>query len=465
MNWFLPVAVLIVSAPGALGATFDVKTFGATGDGQHKETAAIARAIDAAAKAGGGTVVVPPGRYLTGAVTLKSNVAFEVEAGATLLGSPDPEDYPLHDSVWGERQEYSSLIYADGAEHITLRGRGTIDGQGQNWWKRMGWPDRRKIAPEQRTAAERAELAKLANGRPHMIKLVRCKYVVIEGLHLINSAEWTVHPLLCEFVRIDGITIENPVPSPNTDGINPESCRNVQIMNSRIDVGDDCVTLKSGKDAAGRRVGRPDENITITNCVMLRGHGGVTIGSEMSGGVRNVVVSNCVFQGTDVGIRVKSQRGRGGVGGRTGGIERGDAGRGERVHAHQLLFGERQAGRPVSGGRGDAAVARFPLQQHYGARVQDRGPDHGAEGDADPEHHVHRRADSGADGDEDHQREGRQFPGRRNRGGDGRHGYGCGQCGNRPGEIARGAEVGRADPPWMARRACDRRAIRRAVLA
>ncbi len=174
----------------------------------------------------------------------------------------------------------------------------------------MGWPDRRKIAPEQRTAAERAELAKLEYGRPHLIKLVRSRFVVIEGLHLINSASWTVNPLLCEFVRIDGITIENPVPSPNTDGINPESCRNVQILNSRIDVGDDCVTLKSGKDEAGRRVGRPDENITITNCIMLKGHGAVTIGElEMSGGVRNVVVSKCVFQGTDNGIRVKSQQG------------------------------------------------------------------------------------------------------------------------------------------------------------
>jgi polygalacturonase len=118
---------------------------------------------------------------------------------------------------------------------------------------------------------------------------------------------------MCEFVTVDGVTIENPVPSPNTDGINPQSCRNVQIMNSRIDVGDDCVTLKSGINETGRKAGRPDENITITNCVMLRGHGGVTIGSEMSGGVRNVVVSNCIFQGTDVGIRVKSQRGRGGV--------------------------------------------------------------------------------------------------------------------------------------------------------
>ena len=142
---------------------------------------------------------------------------------------------------------------------------------------------------------------------------MRSKDVVIERLHLINSPSWTVHPLLCEFVRIDGITIENPVPSPNTDGINPESCRNVQIMNCRIDVGDDCVTLKSGTDEAGRKMGKPDENITITNCVMLKGHGGVSIGSEMSGGVRNVVISNCVFQGTEAGIRIKSQRGRGNV--------------------------------------------------------------------------------------------------------------------------------------------------------
>jgi polygalacturonase len=122
-----------------------------------------------------------------------------------------------------------------------------------------------------------------------------------------------VHPLFCEFVRIDGVTIQNHIPSPNTDGINPESCRNVQILNCRIDAGDDCVTLKSGINELGRRMGKPDENITIANCVMLHGHGGVTIGSEMSGGVHNVTVANCVFQGTDIGIRIKSQRGRGGV--------------------------------------------------------------------------------------------------------------------------------------------------------
>lgn len=300
-------------AAGSL-SIFNVRDYGAVGDGVHKETAAIAKAIDACAHAGGGTVYLPPGRYLTGTIVLRSNVALELEAGAVILGSGDPQDYPLHESIWDPGvQEISPLIYAENAENVTLCGRGTIDGQGQNWWRRIGWPNRLKVPREQRTPQELAQMTAVAHGRPRLIRLVRCKNVVIEQLHMINSPSWTVNPELCEFVRIDGITIENPVPSPNTDGINPESCRNVQILNSRVDVGDDCVTLKSGANEAGRRMGRPDENITITNCVMLRGHGGVSIGSEMSGGVRNVVISNCVFQGTNVGIRIKSQRGRGGV--------------------------------------------------------------------------------------------------------------------------------------------------------
>lgn len=310
----LRCSLLIFVAGCASAAVYNVRDYGAIGNGTVKETAAIAKATQAATHAGGGVIYFPPGRYLTGAITLGSNLTLEVDAGATILGSPDPDDYPLRDSGWGDgRQERSSLIYAEKAEHVTLRGRGTIDGQGQYWWRRMGWPTRLKVPRAQRTPEELAQLALLANGRPNLIKIVGSRFVTIEQLHLINSPSWTVHPLFCEFVLVDGITIENPVPSPNTDGINPQSCRNVQIVNSRIDVGDDCVTLKSGINETGRRVGRPDENITISNCVMLRGHGGVTIGSEMSGGVRNVAVSNCVFQGTDVGIRVKSQRGRGGV--------------------------------------------------------------------------------------------------------------------------------------------------------
>jgi polygalacturonase len=308
------IACLLAVTSSLGAAAFNIRDYGAKGDGQTKDTSAFAKAVDTAVKAGGGTVLVPPGRYLTGAIQLQSHTTLELEPGATLLASPDPADYPLHDSVWGTgRREISPLIYAEKAEDVAIRGRGTIDGQGQNWWRRMGWPDRLKVPRDQRTPAELTQLALLANGRPSLIKLVGCRLVSVEGVHLINSPGWTIHPLMCEFVKVDGVTIENPVPSPNTDGINPESCRNVQIMNSRIDVGDDCVTLKSGINEIGRKVGRPDENITITNCVMLKGHGGVTIGSEMSGGVRNVVVSNCVFQGTDVGIRVKSQRGRGGV--------------------------------------------------------------------------------------------------------------------------------------------------------
>jgi polygalacturonase len=295
-------------------ARFNVRDYGAAGDAKHLETKAIERAISACSKAGGGTVFLPPGRYLTGTIVLKSHVTLELDAGATILGSQDPGDYPLLGSPWGDhRKMMSPLIYAEDAENITVTGRGTIDGQGQAWWKRLWLAHPKKGMPGAQTADEKVEAEKVANGRPHLIRMLRCRDVVIERLNLRNSPEWTVHPTLCEFVRVEGITIENPVPSPNTDGINPESCRNVQILNCRIDVGDDCVTLKSGLNELGRRMGRPDENITIANCVMLKGHGGVTIGSEMSGGVRNVTVANCVFQGTDVGIRIKSQRGRGGV--------------------------------------------------------------------------------------------------------------------------------------------------------
>jgi polygalacturonase len=293
---------------------FDVRDYGAAGDGRRMETAAINRAIDACAMAGGGTVYVPPGKYLTGTVVLKSHVCLQLEAGATLLGSEDPDDYLLIDNPWDQTAKtIAPLIYADHAVNITLTGRGTINGQGQAWWKRQWLAKPKKGMPGITTPEDAAEVAKIRHGRPRLIRLIHCQDVVIEKLCLKNSAVWTVNPLFCEFVRVDGVTIQNPVPSPNTDGINPESCRNVQIVNCRIDVGDDCVTLKSGTDAVGRQVGQPDENITIANCVMLRGHGGVTIGSEMSGGVKNVAVANCVFQGTDIGIRVKSQRGRGGV--------------------------------------------------------------------------------------------------------------------------------------------------------
>ncbi len=149
--------------------------------------------------------------------------------------------------------------------------------------------------------------------RPRIIRLVDCRNVLIEGVTLCNSGFWALNPTACDNVTIHKVTIKNPPDSPNTDGINPDSCSNVHISDCHIDVGDDCIAIKSGTEDEGRRLLRPCENITITNCTMLRGHGGVVIGSETSGGVRNVVISNCVFRGTDRGIRLKSRRGRGSV--------------------------------------------------------------------------------------------------------------------------------------------------------
>lgn len=310
----LLVGALALTAEAA-PTVFNVRDFGAVGDGVALETAAFARAVAAAVAAGGGTVIVPPGRYLSGTIELKNHVTREVAAGATILGSENPEDYPATKSVWGDDKEMMApLLYAVDAENITVTGRGTIDGQGAVWWRRVRLNDPKKFPPGPQTDADRAEAARMSRGRPHLFRPIRCRDVVLEHVNIRNSAEWHVHPMLCENIRIDGITINAPATmAHNTDGINPESCRNVQILGCRIDTGDDCVTLKSGLNELGRRTGRPDENIVIANCIMKHGHGGVTIGSEMSGGVRNVVVTNCIFEQTDIGIRIKSQRGRGGV--------------------------------------------------------------------------------------------------------------------------------------------------------
>jgi polygalacturonase len=200
-------------------------------------------------------------------------------------------------SHWeGDRAEpsHAGLITAAGARNIAITGRGNIDGGGEFWWDLF-------------------DDKKLDHFRPRLIRPIDCRDVLIEGVTLMNSPAWTVVPTACDNVTISRLTIRNPADSPNTDGINPDSCSNVRISDCHIDVGDDCITIKSGKEDDGRRELRPCENITVTNCTMLRGHGGVVIGSEMSGSVRNVAITNCVFVGTDRGIRLKSRRGRGGA--------------------------------------------------------------------------------------------------------------------------------------------------------
>ncbi len=218
---------------------------------------------------------------------------------------------------------FSPLFYAYKAENIAIRGRGTINGHGKKWWdfhhklydKSMPvskWQEEFKrvnpnvIKPDEASMIERGFL------RPPFIQPMYCKNVLIEGITIRNSPFWTVNPEFCENVTVHGVTIINPH-SPNTDGINPESCRYVHISDCHISVGDDCITIKSGKDAAGRKMATPAENYTITNCTMLSGHGGVVIGSEMSGDVRKIAISNCIFDGTDRGIRIKTARGRGGI--------------------------------------------------------------------------------------------------------------------------------------------------------
>lgn len=336
LKHFLAVLLLFAVSVSVLAEHVNMKQAGAKVDGKTVNTKLINQTIERLARQGGGTLFFPAGKYLTGPIRMKSNITLELEAGATLLFSTNFDDYlPFvevrHEGVM--MKSFCPLIYATDAENITIKGEGTLDGQGKAWWDEFfkvlvdlrdnGKRNVNKYQPmfEKENDVQKiaAETNKDWHGtldrrffRPPFIQPIRCKNVRIEGVKIINSPFWTVNPEFCDNVTVEGVTIHN-VPSPNTDGINPESCRNVHISNCHISVGDDCITIKSGRDLQARNIGVPCENITVTNCTMLSGHGGVVIGSEMSGSVRRVTISNCVFEGTDRGIRLKSTRGRGGV--------------------------------------------------------------------------------------------------------------------------------------------------------
>jgi polygalacturonase len=275
---------------------WNILGFGAAGDGRTLDTHALQSAIDACHQHGGGTVFIPAGNYLIGTIFFRDDISLYLESGAVLLGSQDPAHYPISANRWegAEQPTYAPLIAGKYLKNIAVLGRGTIDGQGDFWWK---------------CHLEK----KLAHPRPRLIGFSDCTNVFIEGITLVNSPSWTVNPVRCENVNIRGLTILNPPDSPNTDGINPDSCRHVRISDCYVSAGDDCIALKSGSEKEQGELSAPCRDITITNCTLARGHGGVVIGSEMSGGVRNVVISNCVFIGTDRGIRMKSRRGRGGT--------------------------------------------------------------------------------------------------------------------------------------------------------
>ncbi|MHC4508353.1 MAG: glycoside hydrolase family 28 protein [Planctomycetota bacterium] len=301
--WGVNISVIHAAATTSC---FDVTDYDAVGDGKTLCTRAIQKAIDACHAAGGGMVYLPAGRYLSGALFLKSHVTLHISEGATLLASTGFDDFPPFKPDWRIRTDdtqRSSLITGVDLENIAVTGRGTLNGQGKPWWDALREDKNRK----------EGQPKILTYGRPRVINLYRCRDILIEGVTIVDSPSWTVHPVGCENLVVNGISIINPESGPNTDGVNPESCRNVRIANCFIDTGDDCITLKSGKDEEGRLKARPTENVTITNCVMYKGHGAVVIGSEMSGGVRNVTASNIVCVGTDRAVRIKSTRGRGGV--------------------------------------------------------------------------------------------------------------------------------------------------------
>jgi polygalacturonase len=305
----------------------NVANHGADPKGKIKCTSIINHLIDSLSTGGGGTLFFPAGTFLTGPIIMKSNITLYVDAGSVIKFSDDFDDYlPMVQSRWEDVRvkNFKSQIYAFRCENIAIRGDGHFEGQGQKWWDfvrrvNSGKPVENKW--QEIFKKENAELLakdtyiRSRNNflRPPMFTAYECKGVLIEGVSFSNPPFWTIMPAFTDNITITGITIENPGDSPNTDGIDPSSCKNVHISNCHISVGDDCIVIKSGRDEDGRQANSPTENITITNCTMLKGHGGVVIGSEMSGGVKRVTISNCVFEGTDRGIRIKTMRGRGGV--------------------------------------------------------------------------------------------------------------------------------------------------------
>lgn len=317
--WLACLAIAVWGADQSAAAplSYNVTDYGAVGDGRTAATSAIQKAVDTCAVAGGGQVLIPAGRYLTGPIFLKSGVAVEIEAGAVVLGSTNFGDYAAIDGRWEgiERKVYASMFTGFGLHQVSITGRGILDGQGAGWWdanrKTMALRKKKRLRERE---PENPPEAPLRWPRPRMINLYHCTNVLIRDITILNSPSWNVHPVYCEDVTLDNVTITAPAHgAPNTDAVDPDSCRNVRISNCRFDVGDDCIAIKSGYNEDGRRVGIPCENILVTNCTFAHGHGGVTIGSEMSGSVRNITVEDCVFDGTQRGLRVKTALGRGGV--------------------------------------------------------------------------------------------------------------------------------------------------------
>jgi polygalacturonase len=315
--------------------TYDITDFGAKRDTPEAPChEAINQAIIKCSLNGGGTVVVPKGTFYTGPITLKSNVNLHISEGAILKFSTDQSLYfPAVLTRWEGVDCYNArpLIYAYGETNIAITGKGTIDGQGSNntWWPMSGAPKygwKESMVAQRNGGRERLlmygetgtpiykRIMKPEDGmRPQLINFYSCNTVLIEDVTLLNSPFWVIHPLFCESLIVRGVHVFNR--GPNGDGCDPESCKNVLIENCIFDTGDDCIAIKSGRNADGRKWNIPSENIIVRKCFMKNGHGGVVIGSEISGGYRNLFVEDCKMDSPDLErvIRIKTSTCRGGL--------------------------------------------------------------------------------------------------------------------------------------------------------
>lgn len=322
-----------IQAPEFPDSIFNIRDYGTmSDDSTHLYTELINSTIAACSRAGGGHVVIPEGTWFTGPLTLLDNVDLHLEEGATLLFTDDLTLYPLVLTAWEgtDCYNYQPMIYAHRARNIAITGKGTIDGGAcnDNWWRMegkesRGWHEgvvsQRIGRPRimawnlEETPLEQRVLGDGYGMRVQLVNMVDCRDILIEGVTLLRSPFWVIHPLKCDNITVRGVTVIND--GPNGDGCDPESCSNVLIEDCYFDTGDDCIAIKSGRNFDGRRRAMPSQNIIVRRCHMKNGHGGVVIGSEISGGFRNLFVHDCIMDSPELErvIRIKTNACRGGV--------------------------------------------------------------------------------------------------------------------------------------------------------